>query len=108
MFVEMNELVPFALFSCEYYHNKNMRLLMGHRAWQPAGRNNGWFLGCYSSDHNHHDPEELAMMHLMHLVEQFPGLFPYVAMPVDTQVVFEERQVIIFRPGEQGGEVDLL
>ena len=83
-----------------------LRPLMAHRAWQPAARNSGWFLGCCSNDHDYDDPEELATIHLSHLVEHFPGLFPYIAMPVDTQVVFEESQVIVFRPGEQGGQVD--
>jgi hypothetical protein len=64
------------------------------------------FIGCCDNDHDHNNAEELAKLHLIHLVEPFPGLFPYLAMPVDTKLVFETSQVIVFRPDEQGGQVD--
>ncbi len=83
-----------------------LRPLRAHRAWQPEARNSGWFFGCCSEEHDHDNSEELATIHLIHLVEHFPGLFPYVAMPVDTMLVFEESQAILFRAGEQGGQVD--
>lgn len=83
-----------------------LRPLMAHRAWKPNVRDSGWFIGCCSNDHDHNRSEELGMIHLIHLVEQFPALFPYVAMPVGTQLVFEENRAIIWRPGEQGGQVD--
>ncbi|SRR5579884_2917593 len=83
-----------------------LRPLMAHRAWQPTVRESGWFIGCCSNDHDHDCSDELGMMHLIHLVEPFPALFPYLAMPVGTQVVFETSQAILFRPGEQGGQVD--
>jgi hypothetical protein len=47
-------------------------------------------------------------MDLLHLVEPFPDLIPYLAMPVDTRVIFETSQVIVFDPGKQNGQVDLL
>lgn len=40
------------------------------------------------------------MVHLFHLVERFPGLFPYLGMPVGTMLVFEEEQVSVFHPGD--------
>ena len=79
---------------------------MAHRAWKPATQDSGWFIGCCSSDHDHNNSKELAKLHLIHLVGEFPGLFPYIAMPVGTQLVFETSQVIVFHPGEQGGQVD--
>jgi len=83
-----------------------LRPLVAHRAWQPRKPDSGWFIGCCSNDHDHDDPEELARIHLIHLAEHFPAIFPYVAMPVDTKLIFEETQVILFRPGEQEGYVD--
>ncbi len=79
---------------------------MAHRAWQPEIHDSGWFLGCCRSDHDHNNSAELAKIHLLHLVGQFPGLFPYLAMPVDTKLVFETNQVIVFGPEEQEGQVD--
>lgn len=83
-----------------------LRPLQADRAWQPNVRESGWFISCCDREHNHDDPAELAPIHLYHLVEHFPGLFPYLAMPVGTTLIFEESQVIVFRPGEQEGQVD--
>jgi hypothetical protein len=85
---------------------QHLRPLMAHRAWQPTPRESGWFLGCCDHDHNHDHPDELATIHLHHLVERFPGLFPYVAMPVGIQLLFEKSQAILFHPGEEYGQVD--
>jgi hypothetical protein len=83
-----------------------LRPLMVHRLWQPNVQESGWFIGCCSQDHDHDNPDELAMIHLHHLMGQFPGLFPYLAMPVGTALLFEQSQVIIFRPSEENGQVD--
>src|SRR5579859_7233627 len=83
-----------------------LRPLMAHRAWEPQGHESGWFLGCCDRTHNHDHPDELARIHLLHLVERFPGLFPYLAMPVGYQLLFEKKQAIIFHPGERHGQVD--
>ncbi|WP_126628350.1 immunity protein Imm33 domain-containing protein [Dictyobacter alpinus] len=84
----------------------HLRPIMAHRAWEPTARESGWFIGCCDHDHNHDDPAELATIHLRHLVESFPGLFPYITMPVGYQIFFEEHQAVIFHPGEQYGQVD--
>lgn len=83
-----------------------LRPLMVHRAWQPTMHRSGWFIGCCEHEHDHDNPHELASVHLSHIIERFPGLFPYVAMPVGTQLLFEDNQAIIFHPGEQYGQVD--
>jgi hypothetical protein len=82
------------------------RPLMAHRAWEPDVRDSGWFIGCCDNGHDHDSAEELGRVHLIYLVKQFPALFPYVAMPVGTQLVFERSQAILWRPGEQEGQVD--
>lgn len=84
----------------------HLRPLMAHRAWPPTPGECGWFVGCCDQEHDHDNPNELATVHLLHLVERFPGLFPYLAMPVGTALLFEMNQVIIFRPGEPEGQVD--
>jgi hypothetical protein len=83
-----------------------LRPLKANRAWQPDGCESGWFIGCCDQEHDHDNPDELALIHLVHLVERFPGLFPYLAMPVGTMLIFEASQAIIFCPGEQEGQVD--
>ena len=85
---------------------QHLRPLMAHRAWQPTPRESGWFIGCCDHDHDHDHPDALATIHLHHLVERFPGLFPYIAMPVGIQLLFEEKRAIIFHPGEEDGQVD--
>lgn len=83
-----------------------LRPLTAHRAWPPTPGESGWFVSCCDQEHDHDNPDELAVVHLHHLVERFPGLFPYLAMPVGTALLFEVNQVIIFHPGEQEGQVD--
>jgi hypothetical protein len=83
-----------------------LRPLMAHRAWEPDVRDSGWFIGCCDKGHDHDNTDELGRVHLIHLVEHFLALFPYVAMPVGTQLLFEESRAIIWRPGEQEGQVD--
>jgi hypothetical protein len=85
---------------------QHLRPLMAHRAWQPTTRASGWFIGCCNHEHDHNHPDELTSIHLLHLVERFPGLFPYIAMPVGIQLLFEERQAIVFHPGEEHGQPD--
>lgn len=85
---------------------QRLRPLRADRAWQPDVRDSGWFIGCCDEDHDHDNANELATMHLFHLVDQFPGLFPYLGMPVGTMMVFEESQAIIFPPDEQEGRDD--
>lgn len=80
--------------------------LKADRAWQPDGKDSGWYIGCCYDDHDHDNPDELALIHLSHLAESFPALFPYLAMPVGTMLIFEEHQAIVFRPNEQEGQVD--
>lgn len=80
--------------------------LKADRAWQPDGRESGWYIGCCDEDHDHDNPDELARIHLFHLAESFPALFPYLAMPVGTMLIFEEHQAIVFRPNEEEGQVD--
>lgn len=98
----------FAL-TCKRVTPKTIRLfrpLRMHRAYEPDVQESGWFLGCCDEGHDHDNSDELGMTHLHHLVEQFPGLFPYLAMPIDTLLVFGEDQVIVFRPNEQEGQLD--
>jgi hypothetical protein len=85
---------------------QSLRPLKADRAWQPDNRTSGWFIGCCDQGHNHNNADELSVIHLFHLVKRLPALFPYLAMPVGTMLLFEESRAVIFRPGEQAGQVD--
>ncbi len=85
---------------------RTLRPLQVQRLWEPDDTSSGWFVGCHEGGHDHHDAAEVEQVHLAHLVAGFPGLFPYLALPVQTALVFEAAQVIVFRPGEQEGYVD--
>ncbi|HTI14638.1 MAG TPA: hypothetical protein VL461_08735 [Dictyobacter sp.] len=86
---------------------QHLRPIMAHRSWQPKNpHESGWFIGCCEDNHNHNNANELTTVHLLHLVEQFPGIFPYLAMPVGMLLLFEERQAIIYRPNEEFGQAD--
>jgi hypothetical protein len=85
---------------------QHLRPLMVHRSWEPDSRRSGWFIGCCDKKHDHGNPEELGKVHLLHLVEQFPALFPYLAMPIGYLLMFGQNQAIIFHPGEQQGRPD--
>jgi len=84
----------------------HLRPLMAQRTRPPTAGECGWFVACCDRKHDHDNPHELATVHLLHLVERFPALFPYVAMPVGTALLFEADRAIIFRLGEQDGQVD--
>jgi hypothetical protein len=81
----------------------SLRPLGAQRLEGPDGRSSGWFLGCVGSGHDHDDADQLEQVHL---VARFPGLFPYLTLPVGTALLFEAEQVIVFRPGEQEGHPD--
>ncbi|GEM_PF-1979191 len=84
----------------------SLRPLAVQRLWEPKNQYTGWFVSCSNSGHDHDNPDELAPVHLLHLINGFPALFPYLAMPVGTALFFESQQVIVFGPGDQDGHVD--
>lgn len=84
----------------------HLRSLRAERAWKPDVQNIGWFLSCCDQQHDHDHPDELRLIHLLHLVKGFPGLFPYLTMPVGTLLLFEESRAIVFGPGENEGQAD--
>jgi hypothetical protein len=83
-----------------------LRPLLAHRTWEPDQEDSGWFIGCNEDDHEHDDPEQLGKVHLHHLVAGFPGLLAYLALLVETLLVFEHEHVTIFRQDEEHGQVD--
>lgn len=83
-----------------------LRPLGVHRLEEPGEDFSGWFVGCEEGGHDHDDADELEQVHLLHLVAGFPGLFAYLALPVQTALLFEAERVIVFRPGEQEGFAD--
>lgn len=84
----------------------SLRPLGAQQLWKPDSHASGWFVGCVEDGDDHDDADRLEQVHLAHLVARFPGLFPYLALPVGTALLFEAEQVIVFRPGEQEGLPD--
>lgn len=68
----------------------------------------GWFAGCGDAGHNHRAVSEMTRLHLIYLAELEPRIVPYLAMPEDSRIVFEQRRVITFAPGQQEGQLDAL
>jgi len=80
--------------------------IFAHRLPHDQAGDSGWFIGCVDDDHDHDDPDQLGRVHLLHLVEHCPRLFPYLAAPDETQVAFEAEKTIVFPPDAQTGEED--
>jgi hypothetical protein len=83
-----------------------LRPLRVERVWESDSMRCGWLIACVDPDHDHENVDELEEAHLHHLVERFPGLFPYLALPGGTLLLFTEDQVLVFGPGEQDGRPD--
>ena len=83
-----------------------LRPLRMERVWEPDSTRSGWLIACVEDDHDHEDVDELEEAHLHHLVERFPGLFAYLALPVGTLLLFTKEDVLVFGPGEQDGRAD--
>jgi hypothetical protein len=83
-----------------------LRPLHMERNNMPEKHYSGWFIGCMGQGHNHDHPDELRLLHLLHLVANCPALFPYLSSPVGTALMLKETQVIFFGPDEQEGHVD--
>jgi hypothetical protein len=66
----------------------------------------GWFAGCQARSHDHDDPEQLHSVHLAHLVARYPGMFPYLGMPIGTRVALDGDRLIVFPPEQRRGHED--
>jgi hypothetical protein len=59
-----------------------------------------WLVGCTDREHAHNDPAEVEPAHLSHLVAGYPHLFPYLALPDETCVIFYEERTEVYKPGD--------
>lgn len=82
------------------------RPLVLERLTDPQRDESGWVIRCADPAHDHDTPQALASVRLLHIVAGFPGIVPYLALPVGCAVLLEEREVIVFRPGENTGSPD--
>jgi hypothetical protein len=80
--------------------------IFANRSPVTTAGDSGWFIGCVDKAHDHNDPNHLQSVHLRHLVMRFPAIFPYLAMPEGTAILFEHDKVVLFRPREDEGIVD--
>lgn len=66
----------------------------------------GWFIGCGDPTHDHNDVRQLALVHLVHLVDLDPRIVDYLALPEGARVVFERSRLLVFAPDAQEGRLD--
>ena len=85
--------------------NLDWRVLVFDRVQARQDDQSGWFVGCGSSSHDHNDVNELATLHLVYLSDRDPRIIPYLALPAESRVVFEQSRVIVFGPGEEEGHL---
>ncbi len=86
--------------------NLELRVLVFDRVQARQDDQSGWFVGCGSGNHDHNDVNELATLHLVYLVDRDPRTLSYLALPGESRVVFEQRRVIVFGPGQEEGHLD--
>ncbi len=82
------------------------KVMVFDRLKSSRSEDSGWFVGCGNPRHNHNDPDELSRLHLIHILTLDPRIIMYLAMPVDTRVVFDHGQVLVFGPGQDEGHPD--
>jgi hypothetical protein len=80
------------------------RLPLGEN--EDSGEYTKWFIGCVDRSHDHNRPENLHRLHLSHIVEQRHEVFPYLALPHGSAVMYEPDKVIVFAPGAQHGHAE--
>lgn len=85
---------------------RQLRPLSAQRYQEPERPHSGWFVSCCDKSHDHDNPDELGNVHLMHIIKGLPALFPYIAMPVGTALLFEGDKMVVFLPGEDQGFAD--
>jgi hypothetical protein len=57
-----------------------------------------WFFGCGDATHDHDVASEIATVHIIHLVESYPHIFPYLVLPGGSRVEFGDGTTTVFRP----------
>lgn len=75
---------------------------------EPVPHDSRWFIGCTDRQHDHSNSSNLGKVHLVHVVEHYPQVFPYLAFPDGSAVVFENDEIIAFHPDESEGYRDIL
>lgn len=71
----------------------------GYPKGQPHDpRDSRWLVGCTDREHPHNTPGDVDLAPLIHLVGGYVHIFPYLALPDDTSVVFEGGTATIFKP----------
>lgn len=80
--------------------------IYAERLWEPDSEDSGWFISCADPDHDHENAESLGRVHLLHVVERFPRIFPYLALPVTFSLAFDGKKTIVYLPGSEEGYVD--
>jgi hypothetical protein len=64
------------------------------------GADSGWLIACTDPHHVHDEPGATVPAHLVHIVQHYLHIFPYLALPAGSGVRFAGEAVTIFRPGD--------
>lgn len=64
----------------------------------PNPRDSRWLVGCTDREHPHNTPGDVSLVPLIQLLGGYVHIFPYLALPDDTSVVFQDGVVTIFKP----------
>jgi hypothetical protein len=59
----------------------------------------GWLIACTDPTHAHDEAGTTAHVHLVHVVQHYLRIFPYLALPAGSRVCFDGETASIFRPG---------
>lgn len=65
-----------------------------------AGTDSGWLIACIDPTHVHDEAGATEHVHLVHVVQHYLRIFPYLALPAGSRVRFDDDAVTIFRPGD--------
>lgn len=80
--------------------------LYTERLWEPEADDSGWFVGCTDITHDHENAEVMGRVPLLNVVQRFPRLFPYLALPVTSAVTFDGDDALVYLPGSEEGYAD--
>lgn len=69
-------------------------------------RHSGWIVRCTDPAHDHDSAGALTRTELVHIVAAFAPIFPYLAMPAGTAVLFDANTVVVFPAGSDEGRAD--
>lgn len=78
-----------AMICTELVNSGHAILMKRHEPVKVNPRDSGWFVGCTNKAHDHNAADALGLAYVMQIVEKFPWLDPFFALPIRTDLVVE-------------------